>query len=503
MSRLVRGRGWLIGLGALAALGLGGCPPAVAPKAGGAGPRAEDDRRDLFSISGMTQAILELDATRGSPAAKPLQAEYERQYRASPKDPFKRFLWAYALDDRNEGWQEMSKVTKLNDRFYWVYVGMGVILDEWKVYDQSEAQFERALKLGPDIALGLARYGRMRLHQGDGDRAVALLATAVARQPEEVSFRLDLARAQALAGKLEDARAGYLEVLARRPELFAAHEELGALLARLGDRAAAVESYGRAAALAPGSFPVRWTRANLLAELERLPEAIEAAREACALQAEDLACWRRLVELGQRAGSREVVVFAYEQIVRAEAGNLEANAFLAPIYLAAGEIERAQPAFVAVLHERPDDPEALLGLAQIYEQGEEFSRAIEVALRVLEVAPDRTAARDMLGRIFPRFHITPEPIQDSTPDKVFATNQRKLSEAYKLRLKAVPGLAGDMLLKVSVDNDGQVVAVRMSKNEVNDPILDMCALWNLRRSRFPTGYGATYDFEISLRPGGK
>jgi len=493
--------GWWLGVALVS--GASGCPPdrpvapPVRPGAGGEG------RRDLFSIPGMTAAILQLDAARGTQAIRPLQAEYERQYRASPQDPFKRFLWAYALDDRNEGWQEMSKVTKLNDRFYWVYVGMGVILDEWKVYDQAEAQFERALALGPDIALGLARYGRMRLHLGDGPRAVELLRAAVARLPEEIGFRLDLARALVLAERLEDARAAFQDVVQRDPARFAAHVEQGDLLARMGDRAGAVESYGRAAALSPAAYPVRRVRADLLAALERLPEAIEVTREACALRPDELACWLSLVELGRRAGQPDVVVSAFEAVVRAEPGHLEANAFLAPVYLEAGEIERAQPAFVAVLRERPDDPEALLGLAAIYERGEEFSRAIEVALRVLEVAPGRQAAQEILGRLFPRFHILPEPVQGATPEKVFALNQQKLSEAYKLRLKEAPGLAGSMLLKVSVDDAGRVLDVRVAKNEVNDPVLDMCAVWNLRRSRFPSGFGATYDFEISLRPGSR
>jgi tetratricopeptide (TPR) repeat protein len=484
------------------ALGLacGGCPPErrpdPAPHQG-----AREGERSLFSIPGMTRAILEMDAARGTPGMHQLQVEHDRAFRASPQDPFKRFLYAYSLDDRNAAWQEMSKVTKLNDRFYWVHVGMGVILDEWKVYDQAEAQFQRALELGPDIALGLARYGRMLLRRGDGPLAVERLEAALARLPEENGFRLDLARALDLAGRLEDARRAYLEALEREPGLFAGHVELARLLARLEDRAGAVEAYARAAELEPADHGVRRARADLLLGLERLPESEQAYREACALRPEDLDCWRALAEVGRLQQNRETRVFAHEQMVRAEPGLVEANAFLGPLYLEAGEIERAQPAFLAVLRARPNDVEALAGLAEIHDRADEADRALELCERVLELNPEHGPTRAIQARLFARFHILPEAIQDKTPDRVFARNQQKLGEVYKLRLKERPGLAGQMVLKVSVDNDGQVVDVRLARNEVGDEVLELCARWNLRRSRFPAGFGATYDFEVSLRPG--
>ncbi len=32
-------------------------------------------------------------------------------------------------------------------------------------------------------------------------------------------------------------------------------------------------------------------------------------------------------------------------------------------------------------------------------------------------------------------------------------------------------------------------------------VIDICAFWNLKRSQFPKGFGATYDFELTLKPG--
>ncbi len=180
----------------------------------------------LFSVPGMTMAIFEVDSFRGSDSIKKLQAKYEKMFKAEPKSPFKRFLWAYTLDDRNQAWQELAKVTKLNDKFYWAYVGMGAILDRWKVYDQSEKNFTKALELAPKIAIGYGLFGRMLLHKGDHAKSVELLKTAVEKDASRIGYRLDLARAQAAIGQKVEARDSYLQVVKMKSDSFTAHAEL-------------------------------------------------------------------------------------------------------------------------------------------------------------------------------------------------------------------------------------------------------------------------------------
>src|SRR5512137_33818 len=74
------------------------------------------------TVAGMTAAVVEIERALGSERIKELHAGYEKPFQLDPKDPFKRFLWAYSLEDRNDAWQEMTKITKLNDRFYWAYL---------------------------------------------------------------------------------------------------------------------------------------------------------------------------------------------------------------------------------------------------------------------------------------------------------------------------------------------------------------------------------------------
>jgi len=476
--------------------------PACVPPSGPTGKPADEAKKtNRFSVAGMTQAILEIEAALGSDEIKPLRARYEKDYRADPRDPFKRFLWAYSLDDRNQAWEELTKITKLNDRFYWAYLGMGIILDGWKVDDQAEMNFKKALDISSSIAIGYGRLGRMYLRKKNTEKALEQLKEAVDRDPAHSTYRLDLARALDQAKKTGEALANFHKVIEQDPSSFAAHAELGDLLSRKGQKAAAVDSWTKAAELDPKAYGVRFKRASMLAELKRNDEALPAFQEACELKPDALDCWQALAKLAAVTEKQDSRVAAYEQVLRIDEKNLEAHKFLAPIYLERGEIERALPSFQEVLIKEKDNLTALAGLAKIYEKGEEFSKAIEFNEKVIALKPDDAGARAALKGLFGRFHILPDPISGKNPERVFALNRRKIAEVYKLRLKEKPGMKGELHYKVTVGNEGGVERVVVAKNTAGDQIIDICAYWNLKRSRFPKGFGATYDFELTLKPG--
>jgi tetratricopeptide (TPR) repeat protein len=476
--------------------------PACVPPSGPTGKSLDAVKKtDFHTVAGMARAIVEIESALGSDKIKPLQARYEKDYRTDPRDPFKRFLWAYSLKDRNQVWEELTKITKLNDKFYWAYLGMGIILDGWKVDDQAERNFNKALEISSDIAIGYGRLGKMYLRKNNLDAALKLLEEAVGKDPAHLEYRLDLARALDRAGKREEALVTFRQVIAQEPTSFTAHAELGDLLNRKGDQAAAVDSWTQAAGLDQKAYAVRFKRASVLAELKRNQEALPAFQEACELKPDTLACWQVLAKLSAEMEKQDSRVAACEQVVRIDENNLEAHKYLASVYLERGDIERALPSFQEVLIKEKDNLVVLSGLAKIYEQGEEFSQAIEFNEKVLALKPDDARAQAALKGLFARFHILPEPITGKNPERVFARNRRQIAEVYKLRLEKKPGMQGELHYKVTVSNAGGVERVIVARNTAGDQIVDICAFWNLKRSRFPKGFGATYDFELTLKPG--
>ncbi len=477
------------------------CPPAGQQHPKNLSTKVDVSVAKPFSIQGMTSALERIDAARKANKLKPLFLKYEKEFKTEPKNPFKRFLWAYSMEDRNQGWQELAKVIKLNERFVWAHLGMAIILDEWKLYDQAEKSFKNAIAFGPQIPECNGRYGRMMLHKKDYKKAIELLNKAVEKDPARIAFILDLARAYAADGQAELSEQTYKKAISVDPKSFKARKELGYLLAKEKKYSEALDAMTKAAELNDSDYGVYFAKAELLRKLDKGELAIDAYGDACSKKPDELACWQAMWKLADKLDKKDVEIKAAEEIVRIDPENLQAHTFLAPVYLQQGAIEKALPSYQLMFSKDKGNIDAMLGLASIYEQGEEWSKALEFNQKVLEKKPDQSEAKAALMRLFGRFYILEKPISGKSPDKVFRANRIQIATVYKLRLKKRPNLQGSMLIKVAVDNDGKVHDVTIAKDTLGDQILDLCAVWNLKRSKFPAGFGATYDFELTLRPG--
>jgi Flp pilus assembly protein TadD len=101
------------------------------------------------------------------------------------------------------------------------------------------------------LAVRLAALGR-------ADEAVDVYRQAVQAQPSDAGAQQRLGRALFhLAGRPELALAPLEEAVRLRPDLAAAHSELGAVLAALGRHDEAVAAFAEAERLEPGHFDSR------------------------------------------------------------------------------------------------------------------------------------------------------------------------------------------------------------------------------------------------------
>jgi tetratricopeptide (TPR) repeat protein len=463
---------------------------------------AQEKSTDRFSVAAMTDMVFQIEEALSSPdRLAELHRGYEKEIQLKPQHPFWRFLWAYSMSDRNQAWLELSKITKLNDKFFWAYLGMGVILDGWGVYDQAEANLSRAVQLQPKLPLGLARLGRLYLHLKDASRAVELLGQAVELDSGRTAYQLDLARALWLAEKRQAAIETFQKALLKSPPSFELAAELALMLQQDGQLPASADAYARAIEINPAACQVMISRANILLQLNRVDEALEQRLAACRCRPAEIACWKALGQLAAKHEKPDLLRRAYEQALDIDPRDLESCRALGPVYLKSGELEKAQAALQTVLEAEPENKEALAGLAEISERGGQFGQALELTERLLRLEPDHPLGSQIRKRLFVRFQVLEQPITGSSPQAVFNANRKQIAQVYRERLKKKPSLAGDLLIKVTVNNQGEVTSVTVARDTLGDEILSMCALWNLRRSRFPAGMGATYDFELGLRPG--
>jgi putative PEP-CTERM system TPR-repeat lipoprotein len=230
---------------------------------------------------------------------------------------------------------------------------LGDLMMSAERFEEALAEFRAGLRIDASLvslrlreAEALLRLGRL---EASGERLAALLAD----HPDEPLLALAQLRSLALASRTDEAIEGLRDLLAREPELAAAHFVLGVLQLASGRPAEAVRS------------------------LEIASERLKGAEGREAL--------RLLAEAELRAGEHASALAHAERALAADAGDLRARVLLAQALLEAGDATRAE----AVLREAPEESASVHGvLARVYVRNGQLERARASVERALVLEPD-------------------------------------------------------------------------------------------------------------------
>jgi tetratricopeptide (TPR) repeat protein/2-polyprenyl-3-methyl-5-hydroxy-6-metoxy-1,4-benzoquinol methylase len=233
------------------------------------------------------------------------------------------------------------------------------------------------------------------------------------------------------AGRLSEAVARYVQVLALNPDLTAAHNNLGNLLSEQGKLEEAEVSYRRALFLRPQLADAHNNLGTILFERDQLDEALECYRRAIALDPEYADAYNNLGIALHRKGRLDEaennirkalslkpgLADAHDNLgtVLWEQGRLEdalasANqaVVLAPCSTRAlsnvgailkdlGRLDEALGVYRRLLQIKPKSTDALNGLAEALAAGGDAARALETIIQSLKIAPSTKAKRIFVG----------------------------------------------------------------------------------------------------------
>ncbi len=276
------------------------------------------------------------DEAGRTPAPKPLQRCFPGDTGASPPRPLAEVLDRSAerfdAGDFEGSLACAEEGTRTDPRSVEAHHDRGAALQELGRLDEARDAFARALALDPEdpetlagaadlwinrlppstehseTGLELARRGSHRVRRGHSERSLAARLALLEGQAlndlgrsREALARLEAAAATVVAGsaddqrvryeraaalfelcRFEEARAGFLAVLAKNPDDAWAHHHLGLALERLGDEAGAEREFAAAQRLSPGDFkppvlvPPSEFRALVDGEVARLPPLLVA-----------------------------------------------------------------------------------------------------------------------------------------------------------------------------------------------------------------------------------
>ncbi len=201
------------------------------------------------------------------------------------------------------------------------------------------------------------------------------------------------------SGDYRDVVTLYRATLARSPESWVAHLNLGAALDEAGDSAAALPHLRRALELKPGHPETLNTLGNTLNRLGRPAEARPLLEQAVQRQPRFAAAHNTLGVARMALGEHEAGLAAFRRAVELAPGLVTAQVNLGWALVQGGRRAEGLERLQRVHRGHPDDADAAAKLGLAHALGREFAAAEPPLRRAVALQPERPDVRHVLGAV--------------------------------------------------------------------------------------------------------
>jgi tetratricopeptide (TPR) repeat protein len=256
---------------------------------------------------------------------------------------------------------------------------------------ESEELYRQVLGLNPEAVLALEGLGVLMFQEGRTAEAAALFERGVAVKPGSARMHANLAEAQRVLGRPENA----LEHLRKAEELNPAFAQVwntrGLIAYDAGRYAEADAAYREAIAREPRLSAAHINRANALQALHRSSEAITALRQALVIEPDNPTALSNLGQLLCDLSDPDVLEEAERLCRRAAAaapGLAQAHEYLGNNLRALGKMEESLKAYQQSLRVDPSRSAPLLSIGELLQQAGRFDEAAALYERARAVDPD-------------------------------------------------------------------------------------------------------------------
>jgi tetratricopeptide (TPR) repeat protein len=228
--------------------------------------------------------------------------------------------------------------------------------------DEAEAGYRRLLEISPGHAHGQIGLGYCARQRGDRAASLALFQAAAAADPSFTWARIEMAGDLRELGRLDEAEAVCLEILAEQPNYAESHLALGHCARKRGNRAAALARFQAAAAADPENMWARNETATELRELGQLQAAAERYRELLGISPNLVYAHLGLGYCARARGDGPAALGHFQDAARADPANVWAHLECGSILRELGDLDAAEAACNAALAAHPDHAGALVAL---------------------------------------------------------------------------------------------------------------------------------------------
>jgi tetratricopeptide (TPR) repeat protein len=282
---------------------------------------------------------------------------------------------------------------------------LGILQQEAGKFADSRVSLEHVVSLLPDSPEAHNNLGNTCKRLGDFTRARAHYERAIALRADYAEGYSNLASLLNDAGESDAAAEAARRAIEINPQLPDAYLNLAGIEITRLRPAQALHWLNALAAFAPLHPGALCARARTLQQLDRLDEALEAARRAVSLAPNSAESHHVLGQVCQALGLADEALAEFEKaIVLPGVAAEEAMLGRAAVFMEAGRREEAQAAFERTLQAFPESVKALFGRVELkrYQASDPDIPRLETYLERRSAQPltDRTTAHFALGKAY-------------------------------------------------------------------------------------------------------
>ncbi len=317
----------------------------------------------------------------------------------------------------------------------------GMIFMQHGQHDAALEQFTSAEHLAEQEQLSAQFINQVRLHKAilflslrKPDEALAILRPSLEANPSSIELQINLGKALALKGSVQEAIAAYQQVLEREPSSRAALLELSTLyvstqqydLARKtleplvqknardhnvlyvsaridageGKLNDAKEKLQRVAQEAPKFVEARYALAELYQALQDEDGAVKEYESVLNILPDHLSTLTQLAYIKLQRGVYEDAILYAKRALRVAPDSMAAIGILSSVYAQTKQFDKAIEMLDAVKTRYPDSPAAYMSQAVIHLYQGEFDTAIALSLQAIERDASNPSPYEIIGRAY-------------------------------------------------------------------------------------------------------
>ena len=266
-------------------------------------------------------------------------------------------------------------------------------------YGDAETVYRQILLREPDFHPALHLMGVLALQRNNQPAAIELFTKALARDPKQPEYWINLGTAYRRMANPDQAIACYRNALALHPNSEHALNNLGAALRDKGMYAESIAVLKRALAINPNCFETQNNLGGSYHLAGRYGDAVAALRAAMAINPGDATVYNNLAVNLRMQGRPEETIPQLREAIRLDPNYADAHNTLSAALMDAGEYEEAMVHAQRATELNPRLAEALANVGALYKVMGKLDEALESNRKAIAVNPRFAGAYWNLGLI--------------------------------------------------------------------------------------------------------